>query len=286
VGYEFVNWTEGDMEVSAEPVFSFTAEADHALVAHFQLIPVAAITTVSPTSGKIGTLVTIMGTDFGAERGTSYVKFGTVKATSYTSWSDTQIICKVPAGSAGAVNLSVTTEGGTSNLKPFKVTPFMSAISPKSGASGTVVTVTGTGFGATRGTSYVSFGSVKATSYVSWSATQVKVKVPTGASGAINLSVTTGGGKSNLLAFKIIPKITKISPTSGTPGTVVTITGTGFGTTRGTSYITFGTTKVTAYVSWSNTTVKVKVPATGRGAKLVKVTTPGGTSAGVSFTVR
>ncbi len=164
--------------------------------------------------------------------------------------------------------------------------PHIDSISPTSGVAGTVVTVTGTGFGATRGTSYVSFGGVKATNYVSWSATQVKVKVPAAASGAVNLSLTTAGGRSNLKAFKVKPRITKLSPVSGTPGTVVTITGTGFGAKRGTSYVTFGITKVTTYVSWSNTVIKVKVPTTGTGTKQVKVTTAGGTSTGVSFTVK
>jgi hypothetical protein len=66
----------------------------------------------------------------------------------------------------------------------------------------------------------------------------------------------------------------------------VTITGTGFGDKRGTSTVKFGTTAVTKYVSWSNNQIVVKVPATGTGSKAVKVTTAGGTSAGMSFTVK
>jgi IPT/TIG domain len=257
------------------------------LVGGFNVLPPApAITTVSPTSARIGTLVTITGTDFGATRGTSTVKFGTVNTTYYESWSDTQIVCKVPAGTAGALDLSVATAGGTSNLMPFKVLPRITKLAPKSGVVGTVVTITGTGFGASRGTSYVSFGAVKATKYISWSPTQIQVKVPAGVYGLRNLSVTTAGGKSNLMPFKVTPRITKLSPLSGTPGTVVTITGTAFGDKRGTSTVTFGITQVTRYVSWSNTQIVCKVPATGTGTKLVKVTTGGGTSAGVSFTVK
>ena len=47
----------------------------------------------------------------------------------------------------------------------------------------------------------------------------------------------------------------------------------------------FGITAVTNIVSWSNTQIVVKVPATGTGTKPVKVTTTGGASEGVSFTV-
>jgi transaldolase len=43
---------------------------------------------------------------------------------------------------------------------------------------------------------------------------------------------------------------------------------------------------VTKYVSWSNNQIVVKVPVTGTGSKAVKVTTTGGTSTGVSFTVK
>ena len=166
------------------------------------------------------------------------------------------------------------------------------SISPVSGGAMTVVTISGTNFGATRGYSYVRFGTARATSYDSWSSTQIKVKVPAGAAGAVKLLVITGGGKSNAATFKVKPRITYISPLSGAPGKQVTLTGTGFGTmsasssSSSSSYVTFGDTKVTSYAFWSNTTIVCKVPATGTGAKLVKVTTSGGTSNGVSFTVR
>jgi Tol biopolymer transport system component len=244
------------------------------------------VISVSPDSGRVGKEVTIAGTDFGATRGTSTVRFGTTAVTNYISWSNTQIVCKVPAGAAGAVNVKVNTTGGLSNLVLFKVVPFVSGISPKSGVQGTVVTINGTGFRATRGTSYVKFGGVKATNYVSWSATEIVVKVPAGAAGAINISVTTSGGRSNLSPFKVVPRVTKLAPKSGLVGTQVTITGTGFGNKRGTNTVKFGTTAVTRYVSWSNTQIVCKVPATSAGAKLVKVTTPGGTSGGVTFTVQ
>ena len=44
-GYEFVNWTEGGVEVSAEPVYNFTAAINRNLVANFTLstIPVSGV---------------------------------------------------------------------------------------------------------------------------------------------------------------------------------------------------------------------------------------------------
>ena len=169
---------------------------------------------------------------------------------------------------------------------PVPPAPSITSVSPKSGAAGTKVTISGKNFGTTCGTSYVKFGTVKATSYVSWSDTKIVCKVPAAAAGAVNLSMTTSAGKSNLLPFKVLPRITKMVPKTGAPGTVVTITGTGFGDKRGTSCVKFGTTKVTKYTSWSNTKIVCKVPTTGAGAKAVKVTTAGGVSGGVTFTVK
>jgi phosphodiesterase/alkaline phosphatase D-like protein len=71
------------------------------------------ITSISPTSGsKVGaTSVIITGTNLTAA---TAVKFGSTNATSYTVNSDTQITATSPAGSAGAVDVTVTTAGGTS----------------------------------------------------------------------------------------------------------------------------------------------------------------------------
>ena len=71
------------------------------------------ITTFSPPSGSIGTLVTINGS--GLIQATS-VKFGTVKATAFTVVSDSEVTADVPSGlSPGTVTISITTPGGTAN---------------------------------------------------------------------------------------------------------------------------------------------------------------------------
>lgn len=69
------------------------------------------ITSFTPSSGKAGTVVTINGTGLIQ---TSVVKFGTVKATTFSVKSDSQITADVPAGLAsGTVTISITTPGGT-----------------------------------------------------------------------------------------------------------------------------------------------------------------------------
>ncbi len=79
------------------------------------------ITSVSPSSGAAGTWVTIDGADFGDNRGSSYVSFASAQADDYTQWTDTRIRCSVPADALSG-DLTVVTEGGTSNVFNFVVT--------------------------------------------------------------------------------------------------------------------------------------------------------------------
>jgi hypothetical protein len=75
---------------------------------------------LSPTSGPVGTLVTINGANFGATQGTSAVAFnGTAAAV--TSWNTTSISTTVPVG-ATTGNVIVTVNGFPSNGFLFSVT--------------------------------------------------------------------------------------------------------------------------------------------------------------------
>ena len=84
----------------------------------FRVTPV--ILSFSPTSGPVGTPVTITGTSF---TGTTKVTFGGVKATTFSVHSDKQIRATVPTG-AKTGKIQVTTPGGTAISKDkFTVTP-------------------------------------------------------------------------------------------------------------------------------------------------------------------
>ncbi|MGD7246808.1 putative Ig domain-containing protein [Ralstonia pseudosolanacearum] len=71
------------------------------------------VTGISPSSGGTGggTSVAVTGTGF---TGATAVKFGSTNAGSFTVNSATSITATSPAGSAGTVDLTVTTSGGTS----------------------------------------------------------------------------------------------------------------------------------------------------------------------------
>ncbi|WP_160861951.1 putative Ig domain-containing protein [Shinella kummerowiae] len=154
-------------------------------------------TTAGPTAG--GTTVTITGTGFAS---TTAVTFGATAATGFTVTSNTQITATAPAGSAGTVDIRVTTVGGTSATSAadqytYVTAPTVTSVSPTAGptAGGTTVTITGTGFSAAAGTGAVKFGATVA-SYTINSSTQITATSPVSSAGTYDITVTTVGGTS------------------------------------------------------------------------------------------
>src|SRR5438270_2716502 len=86
------------------------------------------ISSLSPTSGPIGTPVTITGTNFGATQGS--VTIGGATA-SITNWSSTTIVAVVPSSLAvGTANVVVAISGQPpSNSVGFSVTPGITTLS-------------------------------------------------------------------------------------------------------------------------------------------------------------
>ena len=101
------------------------------------------ITSLSPTSGAVGTAVTITGTNFGSTQSTSTVSFNGTRAA-VTSWSATSIGTSVPTG-AMTGNVVVTVTGVASNSVAFTVGGVVTGacpctIFPSSATPGTVDT--------------------------------------------------------------------------------------------------------------------------------------------------
>jgi len=93
--------------------------------------PLPQITSISPDTASAGTAsqVTISGTNFGATQGASQVGFWRINDTYISapvvSWSDTGIVCEVPAGASSgdaSHGVIVQTSAGASNDFPFTVT--------------------------------------------------------------------------------------------------------------------------------------------------------------------
>ena len=248
-------------------------------------VPAPSIASLNPSSGLVGTSVTIGGANFGAAQGTSAVNFNGIAAAP-TNWSAASIVVPVPVG-ATAGNVLVTVGGVASNGVNFTVTapgPSIASLNPASGFVGASVTISGANFGASQGTSTVTFNGIAAVP-TSWNTTSIVVPVPAGATTG-NVVVAVGGVASNGASFTVTapaPSITSLNPSSGLVGTSVTIGGANFGAAQGTSAVNFNGIAA-APTNWSAASIVVPVPV-GATAGNVLVTVGGVPSNGVNFTV-
>ena len=252
---------------------------------------VPTVTDVNPAGGPTagGNLVVITGTGFNGVTGAAGVKFGATNATSYIVNNDTQITAVAPAGTAGAVNITVTHPVNGTSVNTvnddyvYGATPTITSVAPAAGsaAGGTVVTITGTGL---TGATAVTFGGTAATTFIVNSDTTITATAPAHAAGTVDVVVTTPIGTSANTAgdnFVYVaagaPVITDVTPGQGSTagGTSVTITGSGF---TGATAVTFCGVAATSFTVTNATTITAVAPARTAGTCDVVVTTPLGTS--------
>ncbi len=160
------------------------------------------ITSLNPTSAPVGTQVTIDGSGFGGVQGNGQVWLGTT-AGAVSSWSDTQIVATVAAGSTSG-NAQVLQNGVFSNSVPFAVTggaPRITGITPNSGPVGTVVAIRGTGFGSQQSNGIAWIGGTYAT-VLQWSDSFIVATVATNAVSGV-VKAQQNGLWSNGKAFKV-----------------------------------------------------------------------------------
>lgn len=275
-------WVQGSATATTAPITQAGSNgwAEVASSASAVAAATPSISSLSPTSAAGGASVTINGSNFGSAQGSSTVTFGGVAATP-SSWTSAKIIAPVPSSlTAGSTTVVVTVNGAASNAASFTVNPFITVLSPISGPVGTSVSIAGSGYGSSQGSSTVTFNGTAATP-TSWNGTNISMPVPSGATTG-NLVVTVNGIASNGVSFTVTPAITSVSPTSGPAGTSVNIAGTNFGGTQGSSTVTFNGTTATP-TNWTNTSISVPVP-NGATAGNVVVTVGGNASNGVNFT--
>lgn len=251
-----------------------------ASAANFTVLDPPTITSFNPTSGPVGTSVTITGTNF---TGATAVKFNSAAAASFTVDSATQITATVASGTTTG-KITVTTAAGSGlSANNFTVTgvPTISSFSPASGPVGTVVVVTGTNF---TGATAVAFNGKAASSFTVNSATQITATVASGTTTG-KITVTTPGGtatSANSFTVTAPPTISSFNPGSGPVGTAVIITGTNF---TGTTAVAFNG-KAAASFTVNNSTQITATVATSSTTGKITVTTPAGTAtSATNFTV-
>ena len=159
------------------------------------------VISFTPTTGAVGTVVTIAGTDFTLA---SQVRFNTTSATVFTVVSSTQITATVPAG-ATTGPIAVTTPVGTGvSTTNFVVipAPVITSFTPTNGVAGTVVVITGLNF---TGATQVTFNGTVAPTFTVTSATQISVTAPAGVTTGFIAVTALGGTGTSTTAFTVPP---------------------------------------------------------------------------------
>ncbi len=238
------------------------------------------ITSFSPTSGPIGTVVTINGSDL---VDVTEVDFNGTSAT-FTVNSSSKITATVPTGATTGKIAVVTSTGTAHSSDGFIVTPpapTISSFSPTSGPIGTSVIINGSNFrGSGFTTTSVKFNGTSAAFTVN-SSSKITATVPSGATDGKISVATPGGTATSSSSFDVTsvpsPTISSFSPTSGPVGTSVTINGSNFsGNGFTTSSVTFNNTSATSTVN-SSSKITATVPSGATDGR-IRVTTPGGTA--------
>jgi hypothetical protein len=254
---------------------------------------VTQLTPATAAAGTSGLLLVVNGTGFATG---STVMWGTTPLpTSFSSATQlTATVGTAQLTTAGSINVTVSSPGGTSNSVSFAVVgPIITLLSPGTvtvGAPAFTLTVGGDNFvsGAV-----VNFGgSALTTTFVS--SNQLTAAVPaslTATAGSINVTVANPGGATSAnfgFAVGALPNVTTIAPTSaspGSPGFTLTVTGTNFA--NGDTVQWNGVALVTTYSS--ATSLSAAVPSTlltASGSVNVSVLHAGGVvSNSVQFTI-
>lgn len=219
--------------------------------------PAPEIISFTPASGMSGYEVTIKGKNF--VPGRTAVYFGNTEGYYVRVESDTSLKANIGAGSSGDV--TIKTPGGSASKPGFTYIPpppYIGGVAPWRGIEGTAVGISGDKF---TGTTAVTFGGVPASSFTVVSDDYIIAIVGKGGTG--DVAVTANGSTATRYGFYYGEAvISSISPATGGPGTVVTITGSGFVDISG---VEFGNANGYPRNVISPTSMTVTVPANGEG---------------------
>jgi hypothetical protein len=240
----------------------------------FTVKPPPMISSFTPTTGPVGTEVTIAGNNFST---TTAVAFNGTAAT-FTIDSNTQLRATVPAG-ASTGKISVTADGIAVSANDFVVTamPAITSFIPANGPTGTQVTLTGANFMAATS---VTFNGTPAADFTVDSNTQLRATVPAGATTgkiAVVNSAGTGQSATNFIVTSV-PAITSFTPGNGPVGIEVTLTGANF---NAITSVTFNGVAATNFTPDSAAQLRATVPA---GATTGKIAVTNSAGTGMSAT--
>jgi hypothetical protein len=247
--------------------------------------PIPNIGSFSPVCASTGTVVTISGTGFA---GAKSVRFGGTPA-SFTIVNDTQILATVKAGATGSI--TVTSLSGTHSLPgfTFNALPTITNFAPNNLDAGQTLTITGTNFTAGCGVTvkdlYLGGRLVPSGNITVVSATQINVVMPSTASSGTVQVIRTDNANATRTGFLFnAPRPISFTPTSGTTGTAVIITGQNFSGTSGAAGVRINGVNAASYTVDSDSQITAFPAATSALTGTVVVTNSNGNGALGTFT--
>jgi subtilisin family serine protease len=231
------------LRVTAYDEFPLTASDSASVIVRNQQI-----NSFSPWSAVAGTALSISGVRFVGLSGDTYnpatdkVYFtgvlGLVEAE-VTNWSNIIIDCKVPEDAViGPISVVVGNSASVSTATDFSIMPTITSIAPTEQVVGGEIAISGSGFLAAKGTSFVTFSGIESPDIVSWSNREITVKVPDRISPGL-VKVTTSVGTSNGINFTPLPELTSLSSSHAYVNKIISLNGTSLGATQGTSKVYF-----------------------------------------------
>ena len=190
------------------------------------------------------------------------------------------------------IGLAADGSGGSSGTATFDhvlvtvgTTPYVTSVSPLVGGVGDTVTITGSNFGDTQGTSVVEFNGAIA-SATSWSSSQIAATVPSAVPpgpGPVTVVVNSIQSNGNVMFTAINPVINNITPPGAAGGARITINGTGFILNGQTTHVSFNGI-LAQILSSSSTSITIYVPGNATSGP-VTVSVGSYQSNAVQFTV-
>lgn len=241
-------------------------------------LPPPVISSFTPSSGVLGTVVNITGSNLFF---TTSVSFGGIPASSFIVDDTAHITAKVSEGTTGEIKViapnGIATKAGFIHNGP----PIIKAFYPLSAGPSTEITITGTNL---TNVQSVNFGGQAALSFRMISPTLLKATTGYGNSG--DIVINTINGRDTIPDFVFIrpPVITSFSPQSGNVGTLVSITGNDFNTVADSNIVYFGAVRARIVSATSSLVVAVVPP--GATYKCITLATNGlVASSAIAFTV-
>ncbi|RAU84292.1 IPT/TIG domain-containing protein [Pontibacter arcticus] len=244
------------------------------------------ITSFSPISGPINTIITILGSNL---QNVNRASLGTTQLTVISS-SATEVKVQVTAAPSRASQpirlLNGSTLLVTSSANFNFIRPTITSMSPMGALVGTEIVFIGTELGTT---SAVHFAAGADAEITFTSPTEIRAKVPANAiSGQVQIitAIGTAGSPQNFTVYR--PIINSISSTSGREGETVIIRGTRL-LIGGTPTIRFGGNTSATIVGTPSSTdgidqITVTVPVGAQTGAITLTTTEGSVQSG-NFTV-